>query len=404
MGADTPAAVRDGALRWRLWAFVPAILLIGAVSATIAAGDSLDGLVGTAPPPADEFDVRRVEFAPGRISIRVTNPQREDLTLAQVTVDDAIVPFSVGGVEGGRTLGRLESATVDVPFQWVEDDPYAIGLISSSGVVTTHDVPAAVETAQPSLHGAAGLAVIGALVGIVPVALGLAWLPSLRRAAPRSLSAFMALTAGLLTFLMVEALAEALELQASLPSALNGTGLVVLGVAASYLGLTLVASRLSGGDDAQPLGGLGLATLVAIGIGVHNLGEGLAIGSSLALGELALGTFLIVGFMVHNLTEGLGIAAPVAEGAARAGAARLAVLALVAGAPAILGAWIGGFLVSDVLAVLFFAVAAGAALQVVVEVGRYVARRAPGGLTSAPVVGGYLAGIAAMYVTGLLTA
>ena len=215
----------------------------------------------------------------------------------------------------------------------------------------------------------------------------------------------MALTAGLLTFLMVEALAEALELQAALPSALNGTGLVVLGVAASYLGLTLVASRLSGGGDgAEPLGGLGLATLVAIGIGVHNLGEGLAIGSSLALGELALGTFLIVGFMIHNLTEGLGIAAPVAEGAARAGVARLGVLALVAGAPAILGAWIGGFLVSDLLAVLFFAVAAGAALQVVVEVGRYVARRAPGGLTSAPVVGGYLAGIAAMYATGLLTA
>jgi len=405
MGADSPAAPRDGVLRWRLWAFVPAILLIGAVSATIAAGDSLDGLVGTAPPPADEFSVRRVEFAPGRIAIHVTNPQREALTLAQVTVDDAIVPFSVGGVEGGHTLGRLESATVDVPFQWVEDDPYAIGLISSSGVVTTHDVPAAVETAQPSLHGAAGLAVIGALVGIVPVALGLAWLPSLRRAAPRSLSAFMALTAGLLTFLMVEALAEALKLQAALPSALNGTGLVVLGVAASYLGLTLVASRLSGGGDgAEPLGGLGLATLVAIGIGVHNLGEGLAIGSSLALGELALGTFLIVGFMIHNLTEGLGIAAPVAEGAARAGVARLGVLALVAGAPAILGAWIGGFLVSDLLAVLFFAVAAGAALQVVVEVGRYVARRAPGGLTSAPVVGGYLAGIAAMYATGLLTA
>jgi zinc transporter ZupT len=403
MDADAPAAPRHSALRWRLWALVPAILLVGVVSATVAAGDRLDGLVGASPPPADEFDVRRVEFAPNRISIRVMNPQREELTLAQVTIDDAIVPFSIGGVEGGRTLGRLESATVDVPFQWVEDDPYTIGLISSTGVVTTHDVPGAVETARASLGGAAALAVIGALVGIVPVALGLAWLPSLRRAAPRSLSAFMALTAGLLTFLMVEALAEALELQASLPSALNGTGLVVLGVAASYLGLTLVASSLSPGDGVQPLGGLGLATLVAIGIGVHNLGEGLAIGSSLALGELALGTFLIVGFMIHNVTEGLGIAAPVAEGAARAGVVRLAALALVAGAPAILGAWIGGFLVSDVLAVLFFAVAAGAALQVVVEVGRYVARRAPGGLTSGPVVGGYLAGIAAMYATGLLT-
>ena len=160
----------------------------------------------------------------------------------------------------------------------------------------------------------------------------------------------MALTAGLLTFLMVEALAEALELQARLPGALNGTGLVVLGVASSYLGLTLVASRLSGSGAAAGLGGVGLATLVAIGIGVHNLGEGLAIGSSLALGELALGTFLIVGFMVHNVTEGLGIAAPVAEGAARIGPGGSPCLALVAGAPAVLGAWIGGFLTNDLLA------------------------------------------------------
>jgi zinc transporter, ZIP family len=407
MDADAPAPVpaSQRALRWRLWALVPAILLIGVVSATIAAGDSLDGLVGNSPPPADEFAVRRVEFRPGGIAIHVTNPQHDDLTLAQVTVDDALVPFSVDGVEGARTLGRLESTTVSVPFLWVEDDPYTIGLISSTGIVTTHDVAAAVETEEASLHGAAGLAVIGVLVGIVPVALGLAWLPSLRRAAPRSLAAFMALTAGLLTFLMVEALAEALELQAALPGALNGTGLVVLGVASSYLGLTLVAGRLSGGGErGQPLGGVGLATLVAIGIGVHNLGEGLAIGSSLALGELALGTFLIVGFMVHNVTEGLGIAAPVAEGAGRIGVGKLAALALVAGAPAVLGAWIGGFLTNDLLAVLFFAMAAGAALQVVVEVGRYVAWRAPGGLTSGHVIGGYLAGIAAMYATGLLTA
>ena len=148
---------------------------------------------------------------------------------------------------------------------------------------------------------------------------------------------------------------------------------------------------------------MALATLVAIGIGLHNLGEGLAIGSSIALGELALGTFLIVGFMVHNVTEGLGIAAPIADGA-RVGLRRLAALALVAGGPAIVGAWIGGFITSDVLGVLFFALAVGAALQVVVEVGRYVARRAPGGLRSGYVIGGYLAGIVVMYLTGLLVA
>ena len=83
-----------------------------------------------------------------------------------------------------------------------------------------------------------------------------------------------------------------------------------------------------------------LALLIATGIGLHNLGEGLAIGASFALGELQLGAFLIIGFMIHNVTEGLGIATPVAK--TRIGILALAGLAVLAGAPAILGAWIGG--------------------------------------------------------------
>jgi zinc transporter ZupT len=388
---------------WRLWALLPLLLLVGAVAVFAVSGSSLLDLVGQAPPPADQFDIRRVEFKPDQIRIRVTNPQRDELTIATVTVDDAIVPFTL---DGPSTLGRLRSSTVVVPFKWVEDDPYTVGVTSSSGIQSTFDVPAAVESRGASSRGFLGYAVIGLLVGVLPVALGLAWLPSLRGTGSRWLAGFMALTAGLLSFLALDALTEALDLQAALPSAFQGPGLILLGVAASYLGLTFVAQRFSRAgsrDRGAPLEGVALATLVAIGIGLHNLGEGLAIGSSIALGELALGTFLIVGFMVHNVTEGLGIAAPIADGA-RASLTRLAVLALIAGAPAIVGAWIGGFITSDVLGVLFFALAVGAALQVVVEVGRYVARRAPGGLRSGPVIGGYLAGIAVMYVTGLLVA
>jgi zinc transporter ZupT len=400
MEARTATAERRRALApWRLWALVPILLLVGAVSLFAAQGGSLLELVGRNPPPADEFDIRRVEFKPGEIRIRVTNPQREDLTIATVTVDDAILPYEL---EGSATLGRLRSATIVVPYDWVEDEPIAVGVTSSSGIQTTEEIPAAVETPGASAEAFGGYAVIGFLVGVAPVALGLMWLPSLRRAAPEWLAAFMALTGGLLTFLALEALAEAFELQAALPSAFGGTGLVLLGVAASYLTLTFIAHRFSGGAARSgPLAGLALATLVAIGIGLHNLGEGLAIGSSFALGQLTLGTFFVIGFMIHNVTEGLGIAAPVAEGR-RPSLARLAALTLVAGAPAILGAWIGGFVTNDVLGAIFFAAAAGAALEVVVEVGRYVARRAPGGLTSGYVVGGFLAGIAVMYVTGLL--
>ncbi len=386
---------------WRLWALGPVLLLVGVVALFTASGSSLLDLVGHAPPPRDEFDIRRVEFKPGEISIRVTNPQRPKLTIASVTVDDAIVPFHV---KGPATLGRLRSSTIVVPFQWVEGDPYTVGVTSANGIESTFAVPAAVETRGASPRGFLGYALIGLLVGIVPVALGLGWLPSLRRADARWVDAFMALTAGLLSFLALDALAEALDLQARLPSGLQGPGLILLGVSASYLSLTFVAQRFSAAGQCErsaPLEGTALATLVAIGIGLHNLGEGLAIGSSIALGELALGTFLIVGFMVHNVTEGLGIAAPIARGA-RVGLARLAALALIAGAPAIAGAWIGGFVTSDFLGVLFFALAVGAALQVVVEVGRYVARRAPGGLRSGHVIGGYLAGIVVMYTTGLL--
>jgi zinc transporter, ZIP family len=397
----TTVAAERGGGRWRLWALVPVVLLVAAVSGFTATGSSLTGLLGESPPPADEFDVRRVELNPGEIRIRVTNPQREDLTIGTVTVDDAIVPFEV---DGSPTLGRLRSRMIVVPYDWVADEPLAVGVTSSTGIQTTHEIAAAVETPGPSPSSFLGYAIIGLLVGVVPVALGMLWLPSLRRAAPKWLAAFMALTAGLLAFLAVEALSEALELQAALPSGLGGFGLVLLGVSISFLTLTFLSTTLArrGGGSRGALGGLALATLVAVGIGVHNFGEGLAIGSSFAIGELTLGTFLIVGFMVHNVTEGLAIAAPVAEGGRRTGITVLGALVLVAGAPAILGGWLGGFVTSDVLAVVFFAAAAGAALEVVTEVARHVARRAPGGLASPFALGGFLAGIVTMYLTGIL--
>jgi zinc transporter ZupT len=389
------ARAETGGAGWRLWALVPVVLLGLAVALVVSQGDRVVRLVGASPPPADAFDVRRVQLRPGEIRIQVRNPQRDELTVALVTVDDAIVPFTL---DGPATLGRLRSTTIVVPYDWVEDEPLALGVTSSTGIQTTHEIAAAVETPVASARGVLGYGAIGLLVGVVPVALGLLWLPSLRRVGAHWLAAFMALTAGLLTFLGVEALAEAFELQAAVPPALGGPGLVLLGLAASALGMTFLSTRLSAGKVGAT--GLALALLVAIGIGVHNLGEGLAIGTSFATGELQLGAFLVIGFMVHNVTEGLGIAASATR--SRVSLWQLAGLALVAGAPAIVGTWVGGYASSDVLAPLFFAIAAGAALQVVVEVGRYVARTAPGGLRSAWAMGGYLVGIAAMWSTGLL--
>jgi zinc transporter ZupT len=377
-----------------LWALAPVLLLAVAVGAFVWFGDSVVELVGRNPPPADELDIRRVEFRPGEIRIKVRNPQRDAITIASVTVDDAITPYQL---DGPREVERLRSSTIVVPYDWVAEEPISVGVTSSTGIETTKAIAAAVETPQASPRGVLGYSIVGALVGILPVALGMLWLPALRRAGRQWTSAFMALTAGLLAFLGVEALAEAFELQAPLPPGLAGPGIVLLGVALSFLGMTFLAERLGGKSGAV---GLALALLVAIGIGIHNFGEGLAIGTSFAVGELQLGTFLVVGFMIHNVTEGLGIATPAAH--ERPTLAQLVGLALVAGAPAIPGAWLGGYASDDALGVLFFGLAAGAAFQVVVEVGRYVSRTAPGGLRSGWSIGGFLAGLIVMTVTAVL--
>ncbi len=109
-------AERGGDRSWRLWALVPILLLAVAVGGYVASGSSLAGLIGSNPPQPDEFDVRRVEFKPGEIRVRVTNPQQDDLTIASVTVDDAIVPFSL---DGPQTLGRLRSSTIVIPYDWI---------------------------------------------------------------------------------------------------------------------------------------------------------------------------------------------------------------------------------------------------------------------------------------------
>ncbi|MFY9264322.1 MAG: ZIP family metal transporter [Solirubrobacterales bacterium] len=393
----------------RFMAVLPLVLLALALAVFSAVDSRVFGLIGDSPPPADSFSFSNVQFKDEGIVVHVTNPQTEPLTIASVTVDDAIALFSL---DGPAELGRLQRRAITIPFPWNEGEPYTVGVTSSSGIESVTAVAAAVPYAGVQPKGVLGFGLIGLLVGFLPVALGLMWLPALRTLGRTALAAFMALTAGLLTFLAVDALSEAFEQQALLPGSLGGTGLIVLGASVAFVGvggLTEYLKRRGGAagreDGAAPAvtGGATLALAIAIGIGLHNLGEGLAIGTSFAVGELALGSLLIVGFTVHNITEGLGIAVPLAEGrTSRPGFGRLAGLAAIAGLPTVLGAWIGGFFSSSLLGTLFFAVAAGAAAQVVWEVAAYIRARAPGGWSSPAVAGGFVAGVAVMYLTSLL--
>jgi ZIP family zinc transporter len=282
--------------------------------------------------------------------------------------------------------------------------------LSSNGTPFEHEFAVAVATPTVNTRFLATFTLIGFYVGVLPVAIGLLWFPFLAKLPPRAMDFLLALTIGLLAFLLIDGALEGLESSALLPESFQGGVLFVLTAAAAYLLLEWVGAMLKArrsrpdGVGAPGQGGWVLALMIAVGIGLHNFGEGLAIGSAFALGEAALGTLLIVGFTLHNTTEGLAIVAPLARERQRVSVGQLVKLGLIGGVPTIAGAWLGGFVYSPVWSVLFLAVGVGAIAQVIGQIARQMGRESSARrvFATTPVLTGLLAGFAVMYVTGML--
>jgi len=378
-----------------LWGLLP-VALLAALSLVVARGQVIEFL-RRGVPPVEELTFERVSLAPNTIRVEVVNGGPDPVTVAQVMVDEAFWAFTISP---DPTMGRLRGATIEIPYPWVRGEPHEIKLLTSTGVTFAHEIAVAAETPRPGLRFFAAFTAIGFYVGVIPVAIGLLWLPFLRNLERRWMHFALALTAGLLLFLGADALHEGFEAAESVAGAFQGTLVVVLGAVGTLLLLQMVsrASVTAGGEQ----GRRAVAYLIALGIGLHNLGEGLAIGAAYALGEATLGAFLIVGFMLHNTTEGLGIVAPIAHDRPRL--KTLAALGALAGLPTVLGAWIGGLAYSPLYATLFLSVGAGAIAQVVIALYKVVAREQEGGVWTPYTAGGVVAGMVVMYGTGLLVA
>ncbi len=360
-------------------------VLIGLFVALDAPGLERNGV------PVEEVAVERTELRPNEIELRVRNDGPDSVKIVQAIVNDGFAAFEQDDDE----LGRLDRSSVTIDYPWIEGEAYEVVLLTATGGTVDTSIEVAAETpeADAGFYGLMGL--IGLYVGIIPVAIGMLWLPWMRQLDKRWLQFLLALTVGLLVFLGIDAALEGLELGASGAESLGGGALMWLGAAFAYLTLAGVDSWL----DRRGGGGERVALLVAIGIGLHNLGEGLVIGSAYAVGSLALGAALVVGVAIHNTTEGLAIVARVADKKPRL--ARLALLALIAGAPAIAGAWIGASAFNPSLAALMFGLGVGAIARVVVQIAPQIRDRA-GRLLHPLAAAGLATGLTLMYLTGLL--
>lgn len=416
-----------------LFGLVP-IIVIGAMIILLLNSPGI--LFQSSVKPLPKISIEKVEFSDGGIVAFVRNTGPSNTTIAQADVNDRIHPAAI---EPSRILARLADAKVIIPFVWNIGEPYKIGITTDDGTRFEKTVSSAAPAPRPTVQQASTFAIIGTYVGIIPVMMGLVWYPFIRRLSPNKYNFFLSLTAGLLVFLGIDALLESNDIAVNaLAPAFNAQILIIMVAIISLITLLYVSQRLiqraskrskpeieyktGYSSDSEPdselsdirssstssqqqllIRPIAISMMIAIGIGLHNFGEGLAIGAAVLLGEVALSSFLILGFTLHNTTEGLAIVAPMAK-SRRIPVTKLMIMGLIAGGPTIIGAWIGGFLYSPIATVIFLSIGAGAIFQVVYSIGSwmYHTNGSRGLLNNHWIIIGFAVGMLIMYLTGLL--
>lgn len=372
---------------------VPVALLAVVIAVFLATGGA--GLNVEPAAPIETLVLEEPVLREGMIEIRVQNTSPGEIVLAQANVRDAFVPFTV---VPGPAIPRLGSAVVQIPYPWVEGEAYEIRLFTGNSVPFDVSIEVATATKVPDAATLGSLTLVGIYVGVIPVFLGIFWLPALRSLGKKAFTWLMALTVGLLLYLGIDATSEAVEQAAHVGGPYQGIGLAAIGIIATALLLHAIARTPSRKAETEGSSQLKLALMISVGIGLHNFGEGLAIGAAFAVGAASLGTFLVIGFILQNITEGLGIIAPLVN--RKPSLSRLAFLGLLGGAPAILGTWIGGLVFSPVFSLLFLAIGAGAVFEVAYEIALMIRRDKAAQEMRFTIAGGVVAGMLLLYFTG----
>ena len=345
-----------------------------------------------------EISIEKVEFIENEIQATVRNTGPVGVNVVVADVNDRIQPAAI---EPDMHLERFETGLVRIPYDWNEGQPYTIGLTIDDGTRFEKQIDAASASLEPNSELFVFLGIIGLLIGVVPIMIGLLWYPFIKKLGKNAFNFFLAFTIGLLLFLGLDAIEEAFEISDThLAPVFNGELLIATVIILSFLGLYGIGNLLIKRSEFSKLSkGLAISLMVAVGIGLHNLGEGLAVGAAIALGQVALSTFLIIGFAIHNTTEGLAIAAPLTRTKSVIG--KMVGFGLIAGTPAIFGTWIGGFSFSPFFTIIFLSIGAGAIFQVVWSIFKFIKEESDS-FSSISIICGIALGLVVMYLTSIL--
>jgi hypothetical protein len=219
--------------------FLPLAILGGVIWLFLTTGGGLDL---TSPVPVEALNVERTMLQPGSIELLVRNAGPQELTISQVIINNAVWPFTASP---GKSIPRLQTATIRLDYPWSYGEAYAIRLFSANAIPFDTEIPVAFETPKPDNHTFLSFTLIGLYVGVIPVYLGLVWFPALRKLGRKWMVFLLAVTAGLLVFLGLDTLAEALEQSAFVPGAFQGIGLIGIGAIGTFFLLDAISKRQS---------------------------------------------------------------------------------------------------------------------------------------------------------------